>query len=131
VITIDAKADTKAVSALLRKAASPNLMRALEAANTALMRVAQPYPPPPPGSTYRRTDTLKRGWQPIGPFTTGAQATAGIVNETDYADYVMGNRQAAVHAGRWKTVDQIANEQEPQIVARIEAELDRQLGGTP
>ena len=130
-ISLDAKLDARSAMNLLKRAATPDLGRALTAANTALLRVAQVYPPPPPGSSYRRTGTLGRGWQPIGPHTTGSQWAAGIVNETDYGEFVMGNRQATIHQGRWKTVDTIASEQEPQIVARIEAELDRQLGGRP
>lgn len=117
-------------AAVLRRAAAPNLAPSHERANRHLIRVAQVYPSPPAGSAYRRTNDLRRGWQPIGPVTTpGRGVYAGAVNEVDYADYVMGDRQAAVHAGRWRTTDQIAEQQEQAVADIIKADLDRRIGG--
>jgi hypothetical protein len=117
--------------AVLRRAAAPNLGPGHERANRHLLRVAQVYPSPPAGSTYRRTGDLKRGWEPIGPVTTaGRGAYAGVVNEVGYADYVMGDRQAVVHQGRWRTTDQIAAAEEQAVVDIIEADLGRRIGGT-
>jgi hypothetical protein len=101
----------------------------LDAVNGMLLRVAQVYPPAVPGSTYVRTETLRDGWEPIGPFAAGEQGVGGVVNEVDYADYVMGDRQAGVHQGRWKTAEQIRDEQEAAAVATVEAAVQRRIGG--
>lgn len=113
----------------VQRAASPDLAAGLDAANDLLLRVATVYPPPLAGSTYVRTNRLRDGWEPIGPFATNRQGTAGIVNGVEYADYVMGDRQAAVHAGRWQTAEQIARDQEGPITDLVEAALLTQIGG--
>jgi len=90
------------------------------------------YPPPPPGSTYRRTDILKLGW------TTkvegrGADLTGRVGTAIPYARYVMGEgMQAAIHQGRWPTAEAIARDDTPQIIGYFSegmAEIARRLAG--
>lgn len=79
---------------------------------------AADYPPPPPGSTYRRTGTLGRLWTSAQHrFSVKGDVLEGRVgNATPYGPYVQSEaRQAAVHQGRWKTVEQIMRDAEPEI----------------
>lgn len=62
------------------------------------------YPPPPPGSTYKRTGALGRGWLHR---TEGAQGVVRLENAVPYATYVQGPRQAWMHVGRWATVEEV------------------------
>lgn len=68
------------------------------------------YPPPPAGSTYRRTGTLGRRWQfvtEIKPF----RVVANVFNTTSYAPFVEGSMtQARIHQGRWPTDEQVVEE---------------------
>lgn len=114
--------------AVLARAANLRVGPPLERASRHLVRVAQPYPAPPPGSTYRRTGALKQGWQPIGPITTATQGYGGAVNEVEHAEFVMGDRQAVVHQGRWRTDEQIRDAEEGAVADIIEAGVDRQIG---
>lgn len=79
---------------------------------------AADYPPPPPGSTYRRTGTLGRLWTSAQHrFTVKGDVLEGrIGNATPYAHEVQSAAsQAVYHQGRWKTVEQIMEEAGPEI----------------
>lgn len=79
---------------------------------------AADYPPPPPGSTYRRTGTLGRLWTSAQhQIRVSGNALEGrIGNATPYGPYVQSQaKQAAIHQGRWKTIEQIMKEAEPEI----------------
>ena len=65
------------------------------------------YPPPPAGSTYRRTGTLGRTWQSEIRATT-SHVRAILANPTVYAPYVQDeDSQAMVHRGRWPTIQML------------------------
>lgn len=83
-----------------------------------LHKAIPPYPPPPPGSTYVRTEALGMGLGSgfgggqVGPPSLyrieklggGAYESAIGGVEPDYNVYVIDEqRQAAVHRGRWWT----------------------------
>jgi len=79
---------------------------------------AADYPPPPPGSTYRRTRTLGRLWTQSQPQITvsGHILDARIENATPYGPYVQDpDKQAAVHRGRWQTTDEVTGEHVDEI----------------
>lgn len=74
---------------------------------------AAKYPPPPPGSTYRRTRTLGRLWTTSDPVVTvsGKLLNARIGNATPYGPYVQDeDLQAKVHRGRWQTTKEVIDE---------------------
>lgn len=83
------------------------------------------YPSPPPASRYRRTGTLGRAWTSARPDW---QASAGsfrarVGNATTYAPYVQGQRQANVHAGRWRTVEAVGRGAQAELDAAIAAAM--------
>lgn len=77
------------------------------------------YPPPPANSRYVRTGTLGRGWEGAS-FVTSVSArrvvTTGL-NPVRYVVFVQGERQARVHKGKWKTVEQIKRKNQAAIRA--------------
>jgi hypothetical protein len=89
---------------------------------------AADYPPPPAGSTYERTEALKRGWLDSEPtFTETGQTLIGILtNSTPYGPFVQGiEDQAAIHADRWRTTGAIMDAWETRAAQRIEDALGR------
>lgn len=86
------------------------------------------YPPPPEGSTYDRTGTLGRSLgsdigggkggdpsifaiKPLG--SAGYEGKFGT--NLEYADVVIGEHQARVHAGRWWNIYAIAEKAADKI----------------
>jgi hypothetical protein len=75
------------------------------------------YPPPPAGSTYRRTGTLGRAvtaapGSPLPSLTRveslGAGVRGVIGGRLDYIGYVIdANKQAWMHRGRWWTLQKV------------------------
>lgn len=55
------------------------------------------YPPPRPGSPYIRTGTLGAGWT----VSQRGPLQHRLANPVLYATYVVGERQAWMHRGRW------------------------------
>ena len=117
------------LDALIRRMdEAPTLVRrlagdAIEKSVHVIHREVAKYPPPPPGSTYRRTGTLGRS------FTTRVNRRkffGEVGTRLEYAGYVIGERQAAVHKGRWTTVEQVAAKLRPKIVKFFE-EANEQL----
>ncbi len=83
------------------------------------------YPAPPPASTYERTGDLGRGWadglvetDALGTNQYADQISVSMHNAVEYAEWVQDEEhQAAVHQGRWDTVQKvIADQTEPFLV---------------
>ena len=85
------------------------------------------YAPPPPNSTYIRTGRLGANW---GLQRKGKQSVT-FYNMSPYAGYVVGdgkgNRQAAIHAGRWWLARKRTEAAIPELERRIKARMDRVL----
>lgn len=82
---------------------------------------AQVYPPEPPGSRYNRTGNLGEGWQLEGPSGGATSFVAAATNGVSYAAYVMGpGEQAAVHAGRWRSTDDLVDAWEDRVATAVE-----------
>lgn len=85
------------------------------------------YPPPPPGSTYRRTGTLGRRW--VGAKreivrATSAEITGRIGNNTEYGPYVQAKQwQRRVHRGRWPNDEDVASQETPWIQRQFDDAL--------
>ncbi|MGH9158201.1 MAG: hypothetical protein ACRD1K_20725 [Acidimicrobiales bacterium] len=78
-----------------------------------IVRIMKPYPPPPPGSTYRRTMRLKGSWRIQAAGATGYTVkNIAARRGRRYSVYVIGDasgkRQAGIHAGRWKLLRFVA-----------------------
>src|SRR5262245_56539893 len=101
------------------EAVRPALQQAAEVALLSLIPDLADYPPPPAGSTYRRTGTLGRLWTAAQPeFAADASGfEASIGNATPYGDFVQGEHQASMHRGRWKTVEDVVNSHQAEIEA--------------
>ena len=85
--------------------------------------LAKSYPPPPPQSTYTRTRTLGKGW---GSRSTNTSVTVG--NNVPYAFWVQDrDRQAWMHVGRWQTVQDIAEDEEENVLKEVQKAVDREL----
>lgn len=84
---------------------------------------ARTYPGEPAGSRYERTFNLQDSWEPIYTLSGGelGRVRSGGLN---YNRYVMdAEYQAAIHAGRWTTVQEIAAELENPIAELYEKAL--------
>jgi hypothetical protein len=83
------------------------------------------YPAPPAGSTYIRTGRLGAGWdvRMTGPLEHR------IVNPTIYATYVVGERQAWMHRGRWWTARQRIDAALPDLVRQMRQAVANLLRG--
>lgn len=101
----------------------------MQASLLVLQENAPPYPPPPQDSTYRRTGSLGRT---LGSSMSGGKSGTPDIFVTkklgngiegrfgtnlNYAPYVIGDdTQAAVHAGRWWTMKDIAEKSQEKIL---------------
>jgi len=89
------------------------------------------YPPPPPGTRYRRTNLLGQWWSAATPrmgYRAGAAGVAisgEIRNARPGIGYVQGEEQAEVHRGRWRTAQQIVDEMQAQIDALLQTAGER------
>lgn len=120
--TVTVDIDSREVRRMIDRAPS-RVNRALRAAmddSTVLLhREMQTYPPKRPGSTYDRTDTLKRSWfrrvRNAGSGVAGEVVSSG--NMAPYNRQVQDQtRQAAVHRGRWtNTAQEVARRNERTI----------------
>lgn len=117
------------VTRILVALASPEFLRpAHDRAGARIVAFMKPYPPPPPNSSYRRTQTLGRRWivAPTERTLFGMRTIIG--NNTVYGPYVQSEgRQAQVHQGRWQTdadaVRATANDILADFVRTIEARI--------
>lgn len=96
----------------------------IEQALLLLQGQAAIYPAEPPNSTYIRTGTLGRRWTTAQRYYStgeGGFLVGTVGNNTWYGPLVMSEEdQAPVHQGRWKTIEQIAREQQPRISAMLD-----------
>jgi len=81
------------------------------------------YPPEPARSTYRRTGTLARKW--TTKIDEGMGGMVGIIgNNTSYGPWVQSSAfQARVHQSRWQTDRDAVRDNEAEIVADFEREI--------
>lgn len=71
-----------------------------------MIRHVRVYPPPIPTSKYQRTGDLGRGWW-WGRFHKPNEVQINITNKMPYTKWVQDRRtQAAVHVGRWRTIQE-------------------------
>ena len=109
------------VQAAMRKRAAalnPALMRAAMRARGLLVPELKTYPAPPANSRYTRTGRLGRGWERATPLNGGTGFQ--LINSTEYAGLVQGDRQAWMHQGRWETASSIAHRLAEEILAAYE-----------
>lgn len=89
--------------------------------------LAQVYGPELSGQAYQRTYALQAGW--AGDPTarpTGGGVVISKTNDVDYAEYVQVN-QAALFAGRWDSLEQIAEQATPAVVAEVTETISKEL----
>lgn len=91
---------------------------AMEDATTYALALIKRYPVPPGSSSYTRTHTLEKSWSRTvrgsGARITGQVGSNG--NMAPYNRYVQDReRQARIHRGRWLTIQQLAENEEPRI----------------
>lgn len=99
--------------------------------NRALFRLAEKmsaYPPPPPGSTYRRTGSYGRRWTTASREIRRATTTrieGRIGNNTTYGPVVGSAQfQAKIHRNRWSTDESVAEQEEKWIGDQFESAMD-------
>ena len=89
-----------------------------------IRKALQKYPPPPPNSTYRRTEKLKRSWRESAVTFTRGSISAMVYSDGSartkrgpYERWVMdANQQARVHRGRWHTTKSVEEQFEPEVI---------------
>ena len=64
------------------------------------------YPPMLPNQKYKRTFNLRNSWL----YAVLRPTEAEIGNAATYAGWVQGERQAAIHQGRWSKMREIGEE---------------------
>lgn len=127
-IRIDIKG-IEAITAELRKLNLRDLGDRLESLMRAIASDAADYSKAPelPGQTYIRTGELAGGWEGSDPIIQASsdQLLMSIANDVSYAAAVQGadGDQEEIFRGRWRTTDDISDEWEERIAARIESEL--------
>ena len=103
------------------------LRAAMEDSTVLLLREQQTYPPQRTGSTYKRTNTLRRSWSRRiyrdGSGIVGEVGSSG--NTAPYNRYVQDQAmQATVHRGRWTNTAQETARRNTTTVQRY---FDRRL----
>lgn len=128
--TVTIQIDSREVRNLLDRAPG-RINRALRAAmddsTVLLLRELQTYPPQRTGSTYRRTNTLRRSWSRRiyrdGSGIVGEVGSSG--NTAPYNRYVQDQtQQASIHRGRWTNTAQETARRNTTTVQRY---FDRRL----
>ena len=105
---------------------------AMEDATVLIHRQMQTYPPQRPGSTYKRTNTLRASWfrriSGQGNEITGEVVSSG--NTAPYNRLVQdATRQAAVHRGRWtNTAQEVQRRTTPTIQRYFDRRLREEFG---
>ena len=101
---------------------------AMEDSTVLLLREMRVYPPQRPGSTYKRTQTLKRSWFRLPVRTANGTIEGGVVSSGDTAPYNRRvqdqEQQAEIHRGRWTNT---AQEVQRRNQATIQRYFDRRL----
>ena len=103
------------------------LRAAMEDSTVLLLREQQTYPPQRAGSTYKRTNTLRRSWsrriRQEGSELVGEVGSSG--NTAPYNRYVQDQtQQASIHRGRWTNTAQETARRNTTTVQRY---FDRRL----
>lgn len=89
-----------------------------------LKKRLQVYPPPPPNSTYVRTENLKNSWQETVILSGGTLGR--LFSDISYGPLVQDEEgQAEIHQGRWQTTEDVAEEKEGDVVAIYERFLEQ------
>lgn len=103
---------------------------AVDEANQLLLEELRDYPPKLPNQRYVRTFRLRDSWQPSRIMREG---TLGRVwGDIAYNQWVMDERfQAAIHQGRWQTVQRIARDEalQQQVSDIFERRLQAMVDG--
>ena len=74
------------------------------------------YPSPPPTSTYTRTFRLRNSWR-RRTIVRGRILGRVFSDHPDYNEFVQARKtQAAVHQGRWQTIESVAEDSEQEIL---------------
>ena len=122
---VQVRGATEAASNFERRAVRlPSALRSeADHSMTYLKDRVPPYPPPLPLSRYSRTGTLGRNYYTdVKPL--GAYSIVGVLgNRTEYAPVVISSEvvgglgpQAAVHAGRWFTLQEHLSTHSRQVM---------------
>ena len=98
---------------------------ALLAAGKHVEAKVSPYPPPI-SETYIRRFKLRDGWR-VTPKKS--DYAVEIKNIMEYAPYVQGEQQAAIHRGRWKQLKKTALDEMDEIINKVKRQVDRILEG--
>jgi hypothetical protein len=119
------------VSKVIKKLDSlgnPEIMRrAMTTSLQHLHRRIAKYPPKPAHSTYRRTNTLGRGWT-IDVTDNGRRGEVGIKG-IRYARFVQGDRQRHFHkAAGWKTAQDVAEQEAEAVIGYFQKEYNKAIG---
>jgi len=115
-VHLEIKGLDKALRGLDEGTLNTMMRNAMQGATQELQADMMVYPPPPPNSTYRRTNTLKHGW--ATKVTGQAGSWLGVIgNRVKYAPFVQDeDRQADVHRGRWQTVQSVTKDKADWVV---------------
>ena len=96
----------------------------IEQALLLLQGQAAIYPAERPGQKYIRTGTLGRRWTTAQRYYSSGEGgflVGTVGNNTWYGPLVMDEEeQMPVHQGRWKTIQQIARENQPRISTMLD-----------
>lgn len=117
-IKVEGLADLLRTFDVLPGIAADELGKAMDRALLLLQGDMADYPPPPPGSTYRRTGTLGRRWTSARREVeiTGGMLQGRVGNNTPYGPYVQDPaQQAQVHRGRWQTTADVVDDRRDDI----------------
>ncbi len=88
------------------------------------------YPAEPAGSRYERTYNFRDSWEAILTLTSGELGRMRS-SGPPYNRFVMdGESQASIHAGRWQTIQAIADESEAPIAELYEKALQAMIDRT-
>jgi|APSaa5957512622_1039677.scaffolds.fasta_scaffold13554_1 hypothetical protein len=80
------------------------------------------YPRRRPKQKYVRTFKLRNGWQLLG---EGAKAR--VENNVPYAPFVQGERQAWMHAGRWRPYTKVAEDNTKGMIQAADRKVQKYI----
>lgn len=104
-----------------RLASLSGLEGELEAGADTILTDVRVEPPERPGQRYVRSHRLSGSWRRTNARRSGGAVVLDIENPTEYAPFVQGEEQAAIHRGRWKRLKVVGEEKLPAIRARAQA----------
>jgi len=90
------------------------------------------YAPKRPGQRYVRTGRLGRSWSGVEKvrklvyrIRNFAKSPKGVF----YTSFVIGERQAFMHRGRWWQAERVAFVEPPKLIVTMQAEIRKVLDG--